>query len=58
MRSDSATLTLPPLSIRRICNQRNGERLYKQCDRSNAEGLASRTQLAMELFPDEPDKLT
>nr|CAB3230711.1 chondroitin sulfate glucuronyltransferase-like [Phallusia mammillata] len=39
--------------IHRNCNSRNGDAIYQRCDRSNAEGLASRTQLAMELFPDD-----
>ncbi|XP_039247931.2 chondroitin sulfate synthase 2-like [Styela clava] len=40
----------------RQCNSRSGEDLYQKCERSNAESLASRTQLAMELFPDENEK--
>uniref|UniRef100_H2Z5A9 Hexosyltransferase n=1 Tax=Ciona savignyi TaxID=51511 RepID=H2Z5A9_CIOSA len=42
--------------VHRNCNHRNGQEIFDRCDRSNAEGLASRTQLAMELFPDEPKK--
>ncbi|XP_076824769.1 chondroitin sulfate glucuronyltransferase-like [Clavelina lepadiformis] len=38
--------------IHRNCNALNGEEIFQRCERSNAEGLASRTQLAMELFPD------
>jgi len=37
----------------RSCTLKNGEDIYQRCMRSNAEGLASRAQLAMELFPDD-----
>lgn len=40
----------------RQCSQRSGTDLFQKCERSNAEGLASRTQLAMELYPDENEK--
>lgn len=47
---------LKRLYAHRHCSVRSGDDLFKKCERSNAEGLASRTQLAMELFPDENDK--
>jgi len=37
----------------RTCDQRSGDEIYNRCIRSNAEGLASRSQLAMDLFPEE-----
>lgn len=40
----------------RHCDSRSGVNLFQKCERSNAEGLASRTQLAMELYPDDNDK--
>ncbi|XP_078487192.1 chondroitin sulfate glucuronyltransferase-like [Ciona intestinalis] len=44
--------------VHRNCNKKNGQEIFDRCERSNAEGLASRTQLAMELFPEnkEPSK--
>jgi len=39
--------------LHRNCDIQNGDDIYRRCERSNAEGLASRTQLAMDLFPDD-----
>lgn len=37
----------------RTCDQLSGNDIYHRCIRSNAEGLASRSQLAMQLFPED-----
>jgi len=39
--------------LHRNCEIQNGDDIFHRCERSNAEGLASRTQLAMDLFPDD-----
>lgn len=37
----------------RECSEKKGNQFFDQCERSNAEGLGTRTQLAMALFPEE-----
>jgi hypothetical protein len=37
----------------RECSEKKGNQFFEQCERSNAEGLGTRTQLAMALFPEE-----
>ncbi|CBY33190.1 unnamed protein product [Oikopleura dioica] len=37
----------------RQCSVKRGDGAVDRCERSNAEGLGTRTQLAMKLFPDE-----